>query len=161
MYLIPLDEMPQKLSKSWAFLRGENVAFTRSSDLPYALEKHFISIVLPVYYDDATQLRSLAIALLIDEAEAINVASHMFGLSATELSTEDIKDACKESCNVLGGSLVKHEHNRLGIPQEITQDDFLMMEQDARLHVSFTSESPQQLLTLMIADVTPQKSRSE
>lgn len=162
MFLIPTEEMPSKLKKSWTFLSGESIDFKQVNQLHHTDNKHFIGVILPVYYDQETSCRSLAIGLLIDEAEAQKVASHMFGLAKEALTLDDIKDACKESCNVLGGGLVSHVKNRLGIPEEIPTDEFITMENDSKFHVSFTSDGPfDELITLIIMDVSTEEARSE
>lgn len=147
--------MSPKLSKAWAFLSGEEVSFTEKPTEQIATDKHDVTVILPVLNDGDNKKRSMAIGLSIDKAQANRVASYMFGLDQSELTESDIKDACKESCNVLGGGLIQTSHSSLGIPEEISAENFLDLQQHARFHVTFASDSPvENHIVLTIIDIS-------
>lgn len=147
--------MSPKLSKAWAFLSGEEVNFTeRSFDLKNDC-KHDVTVILPVICDGSPKNRGMAIGLSIDQAEANRVASFMFGLELSELTESDIKDACKESCNVLGGGLIQTSNSSLGIPEEISAENFQDLQQHSKFHVTFASDSPvENHIVLTIIDIS-------
>lgn len=142
MFLISQPHMLEKLAKSWMFLGGVDLTFSVSTIPISGDNKHSHRVVLPVIFEDQESSRALAISLIIDDTEAKRVATHMFGINNEEVTEDDIKDACKESCNVLGGGLIMGTKNTLGLPYEISADDFLKLQQDSKLDVTFTSNQP-------------------
>ena len=155
MYLVSQQLMSEKLAKSWMFLGGVALTFS-SSTLSFLSDgKHSHRVILPVIFEDQAVSRTMAISLIIDDTEARRVATNMFGISLEEVTEEDIKDACKESCNVLGGGLILDANNRLGIPYEVSVDEFLKLQQDSKFNVTFVSNQPYaDLITLSILDVS-------
>jgi len=109
---------------------------------------------LPLFVDSQPQRESIAIGLILDDAEAIKVASHMFGLSVETLSAEDVQDAKKETCNILGGGLIVDKNSELGLPQEIPLEKFFELQKDATFSRLFVSDKPNEdLVNLVIFDV--------
>lgn len=154
MYLISKEEMSAKLTKSWTFLSGENLTFSECESYTYEANRRNLTVVLPVTFNKESKTRAMAIGLIVDEAEVQRVASHMFGLSVEELTEDDIIDACKESCNVLGGGLILDKDNKLGIPREISAENFTQLQKSSNFNVTFMSDAPNEksiILTVLDA----------
>lgn len=135
--------MASKLVPAWLFLRGVERCFEESllQDTRPGEREH--AVVLPVRLAEDLPQRLMAVGLLIDEQEAIDVASFMFGLPAGDISGEDIRDACMEACNVLGSCLVKSPDEahpvEIGLPQELPLSQFSALQRQAHASVTFTS----------------------
>jgi hypothetical protein len=157
MYLISQQQMSEKLAKSWKFLGGVDLTFSLSSKAISGDGRHTHRVVLPVTLEDPQASRAMAISLIIHETEAKRVSAHMFGLNQNEVTEDDIKDACKEACNVLGGGLIMDPNSKLGIPFEVSEEDFLKLQKDSTLNVTFASNQPfADLIILSILDVSNQ-----
>ncbi len=160
MQLLPTTDMVKKISESWSFVSGTAFEF-KKSDHRSTIEDHesLMAVILPMYIDSLPQRESIAIGLLLDDAEAIKVASHMFGLTPETLSAADIQDAKKETCNILGGNLVLGENSKLGLPREIPLAEFLELQKNATFSMLFVSDKPNEdLVNLVIFDVNNESS---
>lgn len=154
MYLISQQIMSEKLAKSWMFLGGVNLTFSPSTTPASGDGRHTHRVVLPVTLEDQEAARAIAISLIIDDAEAKRVAANMFGVSAEDVTEDDIKDACRESCNVLGGGLIMDASSKLGIPYEISAEEFEQLQQNSTLNLTFASDQPYaDLIILSILDI--------
>ena len=160
MQLLPTPDMMKKISESWSFVSGAAFKF-KESQHRYTMQDqgNLMAVILPIYIDSLPQPKSIAIGLILDNDEAIKVASHMFGLTPETLSAADIQDAKKETCNILGGSLIVDENSQLGLPQEIPLAEFLELQKNATFSTLFVSEKPNEdLVSLVIFDVNNQSS---
>lgn len=144
MYLVPKDIMASKLDPAWVFLSGAERHFEegRPDDARPGEREH--AIVLPVYLSKDLPARMIAVGLLIDDLEAVAIARFMFGIPTGDVSPDDITDACKEACNVLGSCLVTSSvdvHNvEIGLPQELPPLRFAELQGNAVTCVTFSSE---------------------
>ncbi|HEX5358246.1 MAG TPA: hypothetical protein VFW93_18740 [Aquabacterium sp.] len=145
MYLIPKDTMASKLDPAWTFLSGVERHFEEGPAQATRPGEREHAVVLPVHLHDGLPERLMAVGLLIDDQEATDVACFMFGLPVTEISTDDVRDACMEACNVLGGCLVmSHDQAHtveIGLPKELPLAQFTELQRHARVSVTFSSES--------------------
>lgn len=160
MQLLPTPDMMKKISESWSFVSGAAFQF-KESPHRYTMhgQENLMAVILPMYIDSLPQPESIAIGLIMDNDEAIKVASHMFGLTPETLSAADIQDAKKETCNILGGSLIVDQNSKLGLPQEIPLAEFLELQKNATFSMLFVSEKPNEdLVNLVIFDVNNQSS---
>ena len=155
MQLLSTTDMMKKISESWSFVSGTAFQFKESTHCSTIDDpENLMAVILPMYIDSLPQAESIAIGLILDNDEAIKVASHMFGLSPDTLSAEDIQDAKKETCNILGGSLIVDQNSKLGLPQEIPLNEFLKKKKNATFSLLFVSDKPNEdLVNLMIFDV--------
>jgi hypothetical protein len=155
MQLLSTTDMMKKISESWSFVSGTAFQFKESTHCS-TIDDHenLMAVILPMYIDSLPQAESIAIGLILDNDEAIKVASHMFGLTPETLSAADIQDAKKETCNILGGSLIVDQNSKLGLPQEIPLNEFLDLQKNATFSLLFVSDKPNEdLVNLMIFDV--------
>lgn len=154
MQLLPTPDMMKKISESWSFVSGEAFEFKESNHYTFHSHENLMAVILPLFVDSQPQRESIAIGLILDDAEAIKVAAHMFGLSKETLSAADVQDAKKETCNILGGGLIVDKNSELGLPQEIPLEDFFKLQKDATFSRLFVSEKPNEdLVNLVIFDV--------
>jgi hypothetical protein len=154
MYLISNQVMSEKLAKSWMFLGGVNVTFSPSTKPVSWDGSHTHRVVLPVTFENQEPAKAIAISLIIDDTEAKRVASNMFGVNPEDVTEDDIKDACRECCNVLGGGLVMDASSKIGIPYEISSEEFEKMKQNSTLNLTFSSDLPYaDLIVLSILDI--------
>jgi len=146
MHLIPKDAMASKLDPAWAFLSGEDRHFeegvlqdTRPGELEHA-------VVLQVHFPENQKTCLMAVSLLIEDSEAQAVACFMFGVAPEDIQPDDIRDACMEACNVLGGCLVQSDDDQhtveIGLPQEVSLSRFSELRQHAHECVTFCSDTP-------------------
>lgn len=136
------SEMSERLKKSWRFLSGTELTFVElKSDIPIPNQR-YMTIVIPIGEIKDKPSSAIAVGLLISEDQATKVASYMFGLDKSKLTEADITDACKESCNVLGGGLSFDDENKLGIPKEISHAHFLELQNASTFNVIFSSDKP-------------------
>lgn len=160
MQLLSTTDMVKKISESWSFVSGTAFDF-KESDHSSTIYDHegLMAVILPMYIDSLPQRESIAIGLILDDAEAIKIASHMFGLTPETLSAADIQDAKKETCNILGGNLVVGKDSKLGLPREIPLTEFLDLQKNATFSMLFVSDKPNEdLVNLVIFDVNNESS---
>lgn len=145
MYLIPRDAMANKLEPAWVFLSGSARHFVQGQVQDSRPGEREHTIVLPVHLHADRPARLMAVCLLIDDSEAVDVARFMFGIPTGEVSADDVTDACKEACNVMGGALIMSDQDKhtveIGIPQEIPSDRFSELRRHAVISVTFASEN--------------------
>jgi len=154
MYLISQQVMSEKLAKSWMFLGGVNLTFSPSTKTVSWDVSHTHRVVLHVSFEDQKPAKAIAISLTIDDAEAKRVAANMFGVNTEDVTEDDIKDACRECCNVLGGGLVMDANSKIGIPYEISTEEFEKIQQNSTLNLTFSSDLPYaDLIVLSILDI--------
>jgi hypothetical protein len=158
---IPKSKMSEQLTAAWAFLSGENCVFVESNTMTPRQGEHEITVLLPILLPEGYSDRSIAVGLIIDEAEAIKVGSFMFDIPTDELTSEDVLDACKESCNVLAGCLAIFKGGEppieLGIPQDISPDQFANLQRKSSMNLTFMSGTPnwRVVITCFDAEVLP------
>lgn len=145
MYLVPKDIMASKLDPAWAFLSGSVRHFAEGRDQDARPGEREHAIVLPVHLHEDLPTRLMAVGLLINDLEAVDVARFMFGIPTGEISPDDVADACKEACNVLGGCLVTSYSDthtvEIGLPQELPPTRFSELQRNAVICVTFSSET--------------------
>jgi len=146
MYLLPKAEMSVRLGPAWAFLSGSPREFVESelqSPLPGEREH---TVVMPVEAPKDVVGHAMAVGLLMHTSDAMEVGSFMFGMPADQLTAEDLRDVCMETCNVLGSCMVVSDDGRsegveLGLPKEVSAEYFSELQQKAAVSVTFVSES--------------------
>lgn len=134
--------MSERLKKSWKFLSGAELTFFELKSDIRPPDHRYMTVVIPIGEIKDKPSSAIAVGLLISEEQAIEVASYMFGLDKNKLTEADISDACKESCNVLGGGLSFDDENKLGVPKEISHAHFLDLQRSSSFTVTFSSDKP-------------------
>ncbi len=148
MYHVPKDHLANELASAWTFLRGNERHFEEASPLELRPGECMYAIVLPVHCPAPFGTCLLAVSLLVDEQEAIHIASHMFGLAESEVQAEDVRDASQEACNVLGsclaGNLIGDDDQApklaIGLPKTMEISKFMAMQQRSTVSMTFQSE---------------------
>jgi hypothetical protein len=157
MQLPPRPEMISRLDSAWTFLTGQASSFSQSvPDFPTEGEAQF-KFVMPVVspHDRVDEL--MAIGLLIDPMVATVMAAFMFAIPESAVSTHDLKDVCREACNVLGSCLVQHEGAQsggveLGLPQEVSHEVFAQLQENATVSVTFETRFNGKRVVITVLD---------
>lgn len=89
-------KMMKKISDSWSFVSGDAFEFKESNHYTFHSHENLMAVILPLFVDSLPQRESIAIGLILDDTEAVKVASHMFGLAKETLSAADVQDAKKK-----------------------------------------------------------------
>ena len=146
MYLLPKAEMSGRLGPAWAFLSGYPREFVESvPQSPRAGEREH-TVVMPVEAPKDIVDHAMAVGLLMHTSDAMEVGSFMFGMPADQLTPEDLRDVCMETCNVLGSCMVISDDGssvgvELGLPKEVSAEYFSELQSKATVSVTFVSES--------------------
>ena len=135
-------ELSEKLHQSWKFLSGSELTFRELKSAMRSPDHHYLSVMIPIGASQQEPSNGIAIGLLISEEQAARVASYMFDVDINNLTKEDIADACKETCNVLGGALSFDDENKLGIPKTVSQEHFTELQDTSAFTVTFASNAP-------------------
>lgn len=146
MYLLPRAEMSGKLGPAWAFLSGVKREFVESVPQSPRPDEQELTVIMPVEAPKDVVDHAMAVGLLITTNEARKVGAFMFGMPAEELTADDLRDVCRETCNVLGSCMVISDDGRsvgveLGLPKEVTAECFSELQSKATVSVTFISES--------------------
>jgi hypothetical protein len=111
----------RRLSEAWLFLAGQDLKFKQvhpPCNRPRCEQDW--QVILPFTIEDGVPS---ACRLTISVQEARKAAALMFGAPEAELSQEDLDDAAKEICNVLGSCLLEgragEKPARIGVPQSV------------------------------------------
>ncbi len=102
--------LESRLSEAWQFLSGEAWRFRRLDPVTEASSVVGRTAVLPLTLANRSEC---ACRLVISAEHARQVASHLFGVPAAEVSPNDLEDALREACNVLGSCLAA------GLPESL------------------------------------------
>lgn len=117
--------LEEHLSRTWQLLAGVPVRFVPTTVTAAALTAQRYTLVALRPCD--SEQRG-GVGLLLSEADARELSAAMFAKPETELSEEDIADACGELCNVVAGGvgpyLSQHETVDLGLPSSLRSDQF-------------------------------------
>ncbi len=112
----------RRLSEAWLFLAGQDLKFKQVH--PPCIQPRRDQdwqVLLPFTIEDGVPS---ACRLTISAQEARKAAALMFGAPEAELSQEDLDDAAKEICNVLGSCLLEGRAGdkpaRIGLPQSVS-----------------------------------------
>jgi hypothetical protein len=105
-HLQDVEQIAAKLSGAWTFLSGEHREFKllllTPGPLRFAEFSFFMS--LTVYAEGRTG----GVGVLVQRADALSVAAHMFGVQEADVQEDDLRDACSEVCNVFSGCIASH-----------------------------------------------------
>ncbi|MFZ3185974.1 MAG: hypothetical protein WA173_17745 [Pseudomonas sp.] len=123
-----LYAMEEHLTKTWQMLVGEDLSFSAQAICSQALlAQHYFVVTL-----HPTPSGHLAgVGLAIAEQDARKLTSQMFDLPESELSADDIADACGELCNVFASGVPTHITDQLtldlGLPSRLSHAQFLLI----------------------------------
>lgn len=94
----PLAPVRAKLERAWHFLSGQIRPFHYRGRETDGLKFTDFNFFIPL---TSNRQRRGGVGVLIAQADALLVATHMFGVPETAVQEGDLKDACAEVCNVL------------------------------------------------------------
>lgn len=154
MQFLPNEEMLEKISESWKFVSGCAFRFKESNEYTFHDHDNLMAVILPLSIENQPLSESIAIGLIVDDKEAKKIACHMFGQTEDIVSEIDVKDAKRETCNIVGGGLIIDQRSELGLPTEISLEEFFALQKSATFSRLFVSEKPNEdLVNLVIFDV--------
>lgn len=134
--------IPQRLSRAWALLCGQERAFEWNaedcvpplSEFSYLLSLDFLGT------DDKA-----GIAIALSPLDAHDLASAMFQVPLAQLKTHDVHDACMEVCNVLADTLsdlvADKDSLQCGLPQPLETNGYQQLLSYSPLRCSLRSTS--------------------
>lgn len=94
-----LEHVSAKLERAWHFLSGQTRPFRHRGRDTDGLKFTDFNFFIPLTSHDRN--RRGGVGVLIAHADALLVATHMFGVAEAEVQEADLRDACAEVCNVL------------------------------------------------------------
>jgi len=140
------------LGKAWEFLGGAERNFEFSLEQKTALAFTEYSYFMPL--EVAQENRTGGIGVLIQRADAVAVATHMFGLPEDELQEADLKDACSEVCNVFSDSIALHISGSsdvsIGLPFLATQAEYDKIATESTALAVYVSPTPHAQLFVVV-----------
>ena len=90
--------------------------------LPFAEFSFYVPLKLPVAD------RRGGVGVLIQQDDAINVATNMFGVARQDIKDDDLGDACAEVCNVFTDCMATHfgggQQVEIGLPRRAGLADY-------------------------------------
>lgn len=157
----PLDiahAVARQLSLAWERLSGETRTFHFTGGSVESPAHAPFSFVIPMTLDRDGS--AFAVAILIEAADALTVASAMFGVAAQEVSEEDLKDACSEVCNIFADCLSTHRYKtervHIGLPFRLNETNYQYVYDASGDRELFQSHCAGHALSVML--FTPAKS---
>ena len=115
-----IEKVGLSLSKAWEFLSGEERMFQCVPQSPDALPVADFSFYIPLKLVETAC--SGGVGVLIQQDDAIRVATYMFGMARQQVQHDDLRDACAEVCNVFTYCMATHfgggQQVAIGLPRE-------------------------------------------
>jgi len=112
-------QVEMKLSRAWKFLSGEKRGFQYVGGAGGHWGFAEFSFLMPL--DLAHGGRCGGVGVLIQHADAVRVATNMFGVARQDIQQADLGDACAEVCNVFSDCLAMHfstgQEVKMGLPR--------------------------------------------
>lgn len=132
------------LTKAWKFLCGEERSFALSTSCrvvpPLTEFSYFMQIKV------SEDRRTCGMGVLIERPDAVNVASHMFGVAAACLKESDLHDACAEVCNLFSGCVALHISDnaglQMGLPFLVSRTDYEQIAARSTVASVYVSKAP-------------------
>lgn len=139
------------LGQSWHFLAGQERTFEwmQHPQTPeYAPYSYFLA------FEIAAQHRIAGVGVLVEPADALAVASHMFGQAPETLQESDLRDACSEACNILSDSIAVHISGdadmTIGLPYAVSLDEYVKTSTHSTASAIYCSHTPQAKLHVIV-----------
>jgi hypothetical protein len=115
-----IEKVVTGLSKSWEFLSGEQRVFRCVPQSHDALPVADFSFYIPLNLVESSRVGGVGV--LIQQDDAIQVATNMFGVARQQIQHDDLRDACAEVCNVFTYCMATHfgggQQVAIGLPRE-------------------------------------------
>lgn len=145
--------MEEHLTRTWEMLVGEHLNFScenpQSADL---IGQHYFVVTL-----HPTPSGYLAgVGLAISEPDARKATSKMFGLPESELTSDDIADACAELCNIFAGGVPNHVIEEItldmGIPHRLESEQFMLILQASQVTSIYLAQIGERKMQVIVFD---------
>ena len=94
-----IEQVCDRLTQAWFFLSGQSRQFYFLAQDTSALQFSEFSFFIPL--TSRARAKCGGVGVLLGHEDALAVATHMFGVPASEVQSADLQDACSEVCNVL------------------------------------------------------------
>lgn len=149
-----IEKVALSLSKAWEFLSGEERVFQCVEPSHDAMPFADFSFYIPLKLVDGS--RSGGVGVLIQQSDAILVATNMFGVARHQIPHDDLRDACAEVCNVFTYCLAAHfgagQQVALGLPCEAGPDQNQAFPENCVTRVVFEGCSGARRLLVVLYD---------
>jgi hypothetical protein len=137
------DDATTRLTQAWEFLCAQPRAFKHLQTHTDLLRFTDFSFFMSLAVDDQT--RAGGIGVLIDREDGLAVASHLFGVPASEVSEGDLDDACAEACNVLADCVAQDiapgRRIRLTLPRRVSASEYDSIVENSRALAVYQGEA--------------------
>ncbi len=147
-------QVSTRLSTAWEFLSGARRSFSLRASVVSADVSAEFTFLLPLAVSGRDG--SSAIAVLIDRADALAVAMHMFDVGADRIEDNDVRDACAEVCNIFSDCIVMHIGGEsdvsIGLPMRVDGDRFVAINAASVLSALYQSCEAGQTLSVLVYD---------
>jgi hypothetical protein len=132
------------LAKAWCFLSGAERSFIHSLDLETTVPYSDYSYFMPLQVVGAPQQGGIGV--VIDRADAVAIAVHMFGLEPHELGDAELQDACSEVCNIFSDSIALHiggvSDVQIGLPFHAAAPDYAQISHSSEVIALYQGVTP-------------------
>lgn len=149
-----IEKVALSLSKAWEFLSGEERMFQyvpQSQDaLPFAEFSYYMPLKL------VEETRRGGVGVLIQQDDAVHVASNMFGVDRQQIQIDDLRDACAEVCNVFTDCMAAHfgggRRVEIGLPREAGPVDYQIFAESCVTRATYQGCAGAQRLLVVLYD---------
>jgi hypothetical protein len=84
--------------------------------------------------------------VVVDRADAVAIAVHMFGLEPHELGDAELQDACAEVCNIFSDSIALHiggvSDVQIGLPFHAAAPDYAQISDSSEVIALYQGVAP-------------------
>ena len=152
--LSDIENIALNLSKAWQFLSGEKRLFQYvprpEEPLPFADFSFYVPLTL------VTDTRRGGVGVLIQQDDAIHVATNMFGVPRQQIHYDDLRDACSEVCNVFTDCMAAlfgcGQRVKIGLPRQAGSAEYQIFAESCVTRALYQGGSGSRKLLIVLFD---------